>query len=554
MGKYALGLDYGTLSVRALLIDSQTGEEIASSACEYAHGVMEKELPTGKKLPSGFALQDPRDYMEGLILTVKEVMSKTQIPPEEIIGIGIDFTASTILPVKADKTPLCYIPDFQDEPHAYVKLWKHHGGEEEANIIAKTIEERGEDWISRYGGKVSSETMLPKIFETLRHAPAVYEEADRFIEAMDWLIWNLTGEETRSACCTGYKAYYHHETGYPSKDFLKALDPGMENLIEEKMDAPIKAVGERAGYLTETMAKTLGLQPGTPVGTGIIDGHSSILGCGVGKPGTMVMILGTSAAHFFLSETELQIPGSAGAIKDGVIKGYFGCEAGQSCVGDHFAWFVKTLVPESYEIEAREKGISVHQLLVEKLEGYKAGQSGLIALDWFNGVRSPLMDFNLNGMILGMNLLTKPEEIYLALIEATAYGTRMIIDSFEKEGVSVDSIILCGGIPLKNRMLVQVYSDICKKEIRISESSNASAMGAAILGVAAAEAEVSGYKDASEATEKLGKTGKMVYRPNPENTVIYDNLYEEYKILHKYFGTGMNDVMKRLNAIRDMQK
>lgn len=550
MKKYALGLDYGTLSVRALLIDSQTGEEIATSVYQYAHGVMEKELPSGKKLPSSFALQYPCDYIDGMILTIKDVMDKSKVLPEEVIGIGIAFTASTILPVKADGTPLCYLPVFEDEPHAYVKLWKHHGGEDEANLIAEVIKEQGEEWIVRYGGKVSSEMMFPKIFETLRHAPKVYDEAERFMEAMDWIVWKLTGKETRSACSAGYKAYYHYEEGYPSKSFLKSLDRRLENLVEEKLDAPIKAVGERAGYLTEDMAKMLGLWPGTPVGTGIIDGHSAVIGCGIGKPGTMMIILGTSSAHMFLSEHELQVSGSAGSIKDGIIQEYFGCEAGQSCVGDCYAWFVKNCVPEHYQIEARKKGIDIHQLLTEKLEGYKPGQSGLLALDWFNGVRSPLMDFDLNGLILGMNLLTKPEDIYLALIEATAYGTRMIIEAFEKEGVSIGSIVLCGGIPQKNKMLVQVYSDVCNKEIRVSESQNASAMGAAILGVAAAPTEVSGYNNATEATEKLGKSGKTVFYPKYENVALYDELYQEYKTLHQYFGTGMNDVMKRLNAMR----
>ena len=233
--------------------------------------------------------------------------------------------------------------------------------------------------------------------------------------------------------------------------------------------------------------------------------------------------------------------------------GYFAYEAGQSCVGDHFAWFVNNCVPASYAAEAREKGISVHQLLTEKLEGYKAGQSGLLALDWFNGVRSPLMDFNLNGMIMGMNLLTKPEEIYMALIEATAYGTRMIIESFENAGVPVDNIVLSGGIPLKNKMLVQVYSDICNREIKICGSSNASALGAAILGAAAASEQMTGYKNANEVAAALGKINDEVYVPNPENVAVYDKLYEEYKTLLEYYGKGANDVMKRLNAIRDEQ-
>lgn len=553
MSKYSIGLDYGTLSVRALLVDIETGEEAASSIYEYPHGVMETHIPTGRKLPINWALQDPQDYVEGLILTVKDVIQKKGILPEEVIGIGIDFTSSTVLPVKREeKMPLCCMEKFRNEPHAYVKLWKHHGAEEEAQMIDKVAKERGEKWMSLYGGKVSSEWMIPKILETVRHAPEVYEEADRFMEAVDWIIWQLTGEESRTACAAGYKAFYHHEMGYPSKEFFKALDPRMENLVEEKLDAPIKSVGETAGYLTESMSRVLGLLPGTPVGTGIIDAHASVAGSGICGPGEMMIIVGTSSCHMLLSETEAGVPGICGIVKGGIMPGYFGYEAGQSCVGDHFAWFTQNCVPESYEQEARAKGIGIHQFLTEKLEGYKAGQSGLLALDWFNGVRSPLMDFNLNGMILGLNLLTKPEEIYLSLIEATAYGTRMIIEQFEKGGVPVNSIVLSGGIPVKNKMLVQVYADICNREIKISGSNQASAMGAAILGIAAAPERTTGYKDANDAARKLGKVRDEIYYPKKENTEIYNQLYEEYKKLHEYFGTGPNDVMKRLNKIREI--
>lgn len=551
MSKYAIGVDYGTLSVRALLVNIETGEEMATSVYEYPHGVMEERIPGGIKLPSGWALQSPDDYLEGLIITVRDIMRQSKVFPEEVIGIGVDFTSSTIMPVKGDKTPLCLMPEFKDNPHAYVKLWKHHGAEKEAQDIDRIAKERGEKWLSLYGGKVSSEWMIPKILETLRYAPEVYDAADRMMEALDWIIWQMTGVETRSACGAGYKAFYRHDTGYPSKDFFKALDSRMENIVEEKLDAPIKSVGEKAGNLTASMARELGLMAGTPVGTGIIDAHASLPGCGIGKPGEMMIIVGTSSCHMMLSETEAGIEGVGGLVKDGIMPGYFGYEAGQCCVGDHFAWFVDNCVPETYYQEARNLGISVHQLLEKKLDGYKAGQSGLIALDWFNGVRSPLMDFDLNGLIMGMNLLTKPEEIYLSLIEATAYGTRMIIESFEEAGVPVNTIVLSGGIPVKNKMLVQVYTDICKKEIKLSASSQASALGAAILGAAAADKIVTGYKDANEIAQHLGKVRDEVYTPNPENVAIYDELYEEYKTLHKYFGKGVNDVMKRLNEIRD---
>ncbi len=554
MGKYAIGVDYGTLSVRSLLVDINTGEEVASSVYEYPHGVMEERIPSGAALAPGWALQDPQDYLDGLIATVKFVVSQKEIFPEEVVGIGVDFTSSTVMSVKSDMTPMCQLEEFKNEPHAYVKLWKHHGAEQEAQFIDQVIKERGEKWIDLYGGKVSSEWMIPKVLETLRNAPEVYKQADGMMEALDWVIWKMTGVETRSACGAGYKAFYRHDTGYPTREFFRALDPAMENFVEEKMNAPVKSIGETAGYLCPSMAERMGLLEGTPVGTGIIDAHASLPGCGIGKTGEMMIIVGTSSCHMMLSEIEAGIEGVGGLVKDGIMPGYFGYEAGQCCVGDHFAWFVDNCVPESYWLEARDKGISVHQLLTQKLEGYKAGQSGLVALDWFNGVRSPLMDFNLNGLIMGMNLLTKPEEIYLALIEATAYGTRMIIESFEKAGVKVDSVVLSGGIPVKNSMLVQVYSDICKRSIRVSASTQASALGAAILGIAAAGEEVTGYKNASDIARKIGKLHEKVYTPNPENAAVYDRLYMEYVTLHEYFGKGANDVMKRLNRIREEQR
>ena len=435
-----------------------------------------------------------------------------------------------------------------------MKLWKHHGAEEEAKLMNDVAVARGEEWLPTYGGKISSEWMYPKIYETLRHAPEVYDAADRFMEAGDWIIWQMTGEETRSACCAGYKAYYHHEKGYPSKDFFKAVDPRMENIVEEKLDAPIKGVGEKAGHLTASMAREMGLMEGVPVATCIIDAHASLPGCGIGEPGKMMIIVGTSSVHMMLGDKEAAIKGSSGTVKDGIMPGYFGYEAGQSCVGDHFAWFVENCVPESYEQEARVRGISIHQLLSEKLSSYKAGASGLLALDWFNGVRTPLMDFNLNGLIMGMNLLTKPEEIYLSLIEATAYGTRMIIEGFEEAGLEVKDITLSGGIPIKNEMLVQVYSDVCNRKIKVVDSTQSSALGAAILGAAAAPERITGFKNANEAAKKLGKVKDKVWEPNQDNVEIYNELYEEYKTLHGYFGTGINDVMKHLNNIRERRK
>ncbi len=579
---YAIGLDFGTLSVRALLLDLETGEEAAVSVYEYPHGVMETKLQTfvesvpPQDLPPGFALQHPQDYLDGMTAVVRGVLEQAEILPEQIVGIGVDFTSSTILPVRSDGTPLCLLPEFAGEPHAYVKLWKHHGGEAQAQEIDRKLREYAPKLHALYGGKVSGEWMVPKVLETLQCAPAVYRTADRFLEALDWVTWMLTGEEIQTECTAGYKSFYHHETGFLPKEFWVSLHPEMVDFIEKKLTVcaqrgeyrkltKLKTIGETAGVLSEKAAEILGLHPGTPVASGIIDAHASVLGSGIAEPGTLMVIVGTSSCHLTLSETEAGIPGVGGLVRNGILPGYFGYEAGQCCVGDHYAWFAEHCVPESYAQEAKEKGIGLHQLLTEKLEGYRAGQSGLLALDWFNGVRSPLMDFDLNGLILGLNLQTRPEEIYRALIEATAYGTRMILEAFEAAGTKVDSIVLGGGIPVKNPMLVQIYADVCKRRIRISGSQNASARGAAILGAAAAqpaEAE-SGMESrcgtsvnresenpVQTLTKRYGVIREEIYQPDPENGAVYDQLYQEYVRLCDYFGRGENDVMKRLNALR----
>ena len=548
MVKYAIGLDYGTLSVRALLVDIVTGEEKAASVYEYPHAVMVESLPTGEKLPPEWALQHPEDYLEGLVHTVREVMALSGAEPGEVVGIGVDFTGSTVLAVQKDGTPLCCTEEFAHEPHAYVKLWKHHGGEEEARYIDQVIRERREDWLDYYGGRVSGEWMLPKILETKRGCPEVYRRADRMIEALDWIIWQMTGVETRSACAAGYKVFYRPDEGYPSEEFFRALE--MEKLAVEKLNAPVTSIGERAGCLAEAMAEKLGLLPGTPVGTGILDSLASVLGSGITEPGVFMIIMGTSSCYMLLSKRKAKIRGICGVVRDGILPGYYGYEAGQSCVGDLFAWFVKNCVPESYEKEARTKGINIYQLLEEKLTGYQAGSSGLLALEWFNGVRSPLMDSKLSGLVLGMNLQTKPEEIYLALVEATAYGTRMNIESFEEAGIPVDSIVAGGGIPAKNRMIVQLYADVCNRDIRLSGTSQVSALGAAILGAAAADPAVTGFSDVEAAVKKLGKQKNEIIHPRPEQAAVYDKLYREYRTLFGYFGRGGNDVMKRLKDLK----
>ena len=554
MAKYAIGLDFGTLSVRAMLIDIRTGKEIGRGSCRYPHGVMEEKLWNGTGLPAEWALQDPRDYIDGMKTAVREALRSASADPADIVGIGIDFTSSTVLPVKSDGTPLCFLDEYRDIPDAYVKLWKHHGAAAETDLIGKIICERRESWFPLYGGKVSGEWMLPKVVETLHRAPEVYHAADRFIEALDWIPWQLTGIETRSECGAGYKMFYRYARGYPESGFFEAVDPRLKDFTAEKLGPPVKKIGEKAGTLTETAAKELGLRPGIAVGVGMIDAHASFLGTGITEPGIMLIILGTSACHILLSEREQGIPGVGGLVRDGILPGYFAYEAGQCCVGDHFDWFARNCVPEAYYAESRAKGIGIFELLNEKLKGYKAGESGLLALDWFNGVRTPLNDYDLNGLILGLNLQTKPEEIYLSLIEATAFGTKRILEQFEDKGIPVKKIVMSGGIPVKNRMLVQVYADVCGREIGVCADSLSGCRGAAMLGIAAADPVITGYAGLTDVVRRIGMQEMEIFQPDKEASETYHELYTEYRTLSDYFGSGGNDVMKRLNALRRRQK
>ncbi|MCM8901349.1 ribulokinase [Caldicoprobacter algeriensis] len=549
--KYAIGVDFGTQSGRAVLVEVDTGREVATAVKEYPHGVMDEYLPDGKtKLEPDWALQHPQDYLDVLAETIPAVLKEAGVSNEDVIGIGIDFTACTMLPIDKDGTPLCFYDEYKSHPHAYVKLWKHHAAQDEANRLNQIAAERGEEFLQRYGGKISSEWLFPKIWQILNEAPEIYERAAKFIEAADWIVLQLTGQEKRNSCTAGYKAIWHKRKGYPSKDFFRALDPRLENVVDEKLSRDIYPIGTKAGEITEKAARLTGLKPGTAVAVGNVDAHVAVPAVGITEEGKMLMIMGTSTCHMLLGKEEKMVPGICGVVEDGIIPGYMGYEAGQSCVGDHFEWFVKNCVPAAYVQEAKEKGISVYRLLAEKAQKLAVGESGLVALDWWNGNRSVLVDVDLTGVIVGCTLLTKPEEIYRALIEATAYGTRMIIETFEEHGIPIYELYAAGGIAEKDPFMMQIYADVTNREIRISGSPQAPALGSAMFGAVAAGKERGGYDSIVEAAKVMAKVKDTVYRPIPENVKMYDRLYAEYKILHDYFGRGANDVMKRLKEIK----
>ncbi|MDD6682610.1 MAG: ribulokinase [Clostridiales bacterium] len=550
MEKYAIGLDYGTLSGRAVLVRVSNGEQIASASMDYPHGVMDQFLPCGKRLPVDWALQHPQDYLDVLYTVIPQVVDESGVNPKDIIALGVDFTSSTAFPAFKDGTPLCFLPEYQENPHAYVKLWKHHGPQKYANRITQAALEQNQQWLNNYGGRVSCEWSIPKIWELLEEAPDIYEKMDHWIEAGDWIVWLLTGKRTLSLCYAGYKTFYNQKTGYPSEDFFASLHPRLRHVMKEKYDAPMIYPGERAGFVTEEMAKKLHLHPGVSVAAANIDAAVCTPAVGIDRPGVMLGILGTSAVHLVNGTEERQVPGMCGVVENGLIPGFYGYEAGQSCLGDHFAWLVKNCCPKEYYEKAREEGVSIHEYLTRLASRLAPGESGLIALDWWNGNRSVLVDWDLEGMMLGMTLQTTCEEMYRALIEATAYGARMIVENYRENGVPVDSFIASGGISQKNPMMMQIYADVLNMPIRIAGSAQGPALGAAIFGTVSAGSELGGYDDVITGARKMGQVKNLVYTPIPEHVAVYEKLFREYRILHDYFGRGANDVMKRIKEIK----
>lgn len=551
--KYSIGVDFGTESGRAVLISVENGEELASSIYNYQNGVIDRRLPLENEevaLGQDWALQDPEDYLRTFKNTIPEVIHKAGVDPKDIIGVGIDFTACTMLPVTKDGTPLCVLPQYRKNPHAWVKLWKHHAAQPEAEKINRIARDLDQKWLDRYGGKISSEWFFPKVLQILDEAPEIYAAADRFLEAADWVVWQLTGIETRNSCTAGYKAIWSKQDGFPPTQYFAALDPRLANVVDEKMTRVISSIGQKAGEITPEVSAWTGLAVGTAVAVANVDAHVAVPATTVTEPGRMVMIMGTSICHMTLSKEEHLIPGICGYVEDGIIPGMFGYEAGQSCVGDHFAWFVENCVPQDYFEEAAKRGLNIHALLEEKAARLEPGESGLLALDWWNGNRSVLVDADLTGLLIGATLLTKPEEIYRALIEATAYGTRMIVEAFNKNGVPIHELVACGGLPAKNKLLMQIYADVTGLPIKISASNQTPGLGSAMFGAVAAGKARGGYDDILSASKTMAALKPESYSPIAENKRVYDLLFAEYTRLHDYFGRGENNVMKTLKKIK----
>ena len=544
-----VGVDYGTLSGRAVIVRVSDGEELGSAVCEYPHAVLDRSLPAGLagrdvRLGPDWALQVPADYVQVLKTAVPAALADAGVDPSQVIGIATDFTACTMVPTTADGTPLCELPHRVADPHAYVKLWKHHAAQPQADRINELARKRDEAWLPRYGGLISSEWEFAKGLELLEEAPSIYAEMAHFVEAADWIVWQLSGSYFRNACTAGYKGIYQDGT-YPTPAFLGELNPDFATFVEDKLEAPIGQLGAAAGRLTKQAAEWTGLPEGITVAVGNVDAHVTAPAADAIGVGQMVAIMGTSTCHVMNSDTLREVPGMCGVVDGGITAGLWGYEAGQSGVGDIFNWYVTTQVPHAYTAEAAERGISVHELLTEKAARQAIGQHGLVALDWHSGNRSVLVNHELSGLVVGQTLATRPEDQYRALLESTAYGTRMIVETFQNAGVPVTEFVVAGGL-LKNELLMQIYADVLDLPLSTIDSQQGPALGSAIHAAVAAGA----YPDVAAAAAAMGRVNRGVFQPIKVNVAAYDDLFAEYRALHDHFGRGGNDVMMRLKALR----
>jgi L-ribulokinase len=551
--RYTIGVDFGTESARAVLVDVADGREHSVEVHPYRNGVIDACLPEPDGdvvLGPDWALQDPNDYLDTFRIAVRRLVDGAGVDPRQVIGIGIDFTACTMLPTTADGTPLCFLDAHRRDPHAWVKLWKHHAAQPEADDINRVARELDQPWLDRYGGRISSEWFFPKALQILREAPDVYRAADRLVEAADWVVWQLTDVETRNNCTAGYKALWSADDGFPEPQFFEALEPGFGEVVDDKMSRAVVAIGQAAGRISERAAAWTGLLAGTAVAVANVDAHVSVPAATVTRPGTLVAIMGTSICHVVLADDAPAISGMCGVVEDGVIPGFYGYEAGQAAVGDLFGWFVEHSVPPVYHEAARARGVSLHEVLADAAAALRPGESGLLALDWWNGNRSVLVDADLSGVLLGMTLATEAPEIYRALIEATAFGTRVIIDAFEAGGIAIDGVVACGGLPDRNPLLMQIYADVTGRSWRVAASSQTPALGSAMFAAVAAGREAGGYATIEAAADSMAHLRDETFVPNEANRPVYDELYAEYVRLHDLFGRGGDPALKTLKRIR----
>lgn len=539
--------------MRAVLVRTRDGAVAADEVFEYPHAVITGSLPVGgvKLEGSDWALQDPDDYLAALTYCIPSVMRRSGVSPNDVIGIGVDFTTCTVMPVTEDGRAMCQVPAYRERPHAWVKLWKNHTAHKEADEITEYVHKSGHTLLDHYGMRASSEWFFPKIWEVLRKDPELYEKTYTFLEGGDYIVYKLCGKIVRSGVFAGAKGFHDNKKmQFPDKEFLKGLDPRLENIVEEKHLTNVVRVGTPAGHLTADMAHKLGLHESVVICVSHADAACTLPGAGIVEPNVMTYVMGTSTCHMMLAENLEKIPGISAAYYEGVIPGYYCYEAGQSAVGDIFDWFCSRFLPAAYTGEAASRGIHIMQLMNEKAGALKIGQSGVMALDWMNGNRSILQDANLTGLLVGLTLSTTPEEIYRALLEATAFGTKVIMDQFKAYHVPVHSLYACGGLAQKNTLLMQIYSDVMEQPIKVTAVKQTSALASAIFAAVAAGSGKGGHSNYTEAVAAMVPAPAREYKPVPENVRKYRELYSVYRRLHDLMSEGENNAMKQLRELQ----
>ena len=545
----SIGLDFGSLSCRGVAVDRYDGTVLCEASYSYPHGVLDNCLPDGTPIPEGFVLQDPQDYLTAM----REVLLKLtdEVEPESIVSLGIDTTASTVIPVDSGFDPMCFREKYRSNPNAWAKMWKHHSIAQ-AELITKALEDSGSDIPRHYGGSVGAEFFLPRVMEVCELDPGLYSETETFMELGDWLTSVLAGKEVRSGSMLTCKAAWTPENGYPDASVFSAAAPRFSDICNKLAYRPgstpmIAWPGQSVGTVCKAAAEKYHLSEKTVLSAPQMDSYAGVVGCGVTEASELHMSMGTSNTFLILSKNDTVVPNICASVRGSIYPGMTTHAAGQSVAGDVLQWFTDNCIPEQYKRRAKSEGMDIHRYLTSLAETLRPGETGLMCLEWFNGSKSVILDPSLSGLILGLSLNTKPEHIYRALIEATAFGARRIIENYEKNAVPVSSVMISGGVSQKNHMLMQIYADIIGKALKVSSCEQAAALGAAAYGAAAAESD----RPITEVVKRMCGGVTKVYYPESQNTEKYNALYKEYLSLNEYFGSGGSNIMKRLKKYRE---
>ncbi|MDD7384671.1 MAG: ribulokinase [Actinomycetaceae bacterium] len=546
MGTYVIGIDFGTLSGRAVVVDTEDGSIKGEAVHDYAHGVMDRQLTAGdgRDLPPGFALQDSHDYIDVLASVVPQAVTRSGVDPAQIVGLGIDATSATVVFCDAEGIPLSWKPEFANNPHAYVKLWKHHGAAAQAAKMLEVARRRQEPWLERYGSVISSELLLPKAIETYEEAPSLFDQVGAVTDLLDWITWQLTGQRFAAEGSRGFKSMFQ-DGSFPSPEYLNEVSPGFGDRYMKLVDAPVAHLGSSVGHLRASMARMMGLPADVVVAAGNIDAHVMVAACNAVRPGQLTAIIGTSSCYIVNAHEFHPAPGIFGAVDGGTVAGLWGYESGQTAVGDIFSWYVNNYVTGEDHDAAGAAGVSVNEWLTNKMKADAPGASGLVALDWFNGNRSTLNDATLSGMIVGQTLATPSEDVYRALLESTAFGARAIIENYVSHGIAVHDVVAGGGGLVDDAFYMQMFADVLGMPVSVSASRQSGALGAAIFGAVAAHV----YPTLEAAANAMTTINQNAYLPDPERAAAYNELYAIYQDLYETFG-HQKDVMHRLYALR----